>query len=252
MTTTPDLMPGALDGKVVVVTGASRGMGAGMAARFAELGLSVAGCARTLPPSTGAAREHLASVDVTSAVSVESFARNTVEALGPIDLWINNAGVLDPMGPLRTLDPGAVDRAIAVNVGGVINGTRAFARLARTWPEARRVLVNISSGAATSVYEGWSVYGAAKAAVDHLTEIVAAEEPELVCHAVAPGVVDTDMQALIRDQDETDFPAVERFRQKKLDDDYNSPAWVADHCAAILAGTLVLDSCVYRVPSQPR
>ena len=138
-----------------------------------------------------------------------------------------------------------------VNIGGVANGSAVFARLSREAPAGRRVLANITSGAARSVYEGWSIYGASKAAVDHLTEIVAAEEPDLVCHAVAPGVVDTDMQALIRTHDEVDFPAIARFRELHEEGAWNSPAWIADHLVALLAGTLRPDEVVYRVPNQP-
>jgi NAD(P)-dependent dehydrogenase (short-subunit alcohol dehydrogenase family) len=114
------------------------------------------------------------------------------------------------------------------------------------------VLVNITSGAARSVYPGWSIYGATKAAVDHFTEIVAAEEPGVVCHAVAPGVVDTDMQAQIRTHDEGTFPAVARFRELQRTGAWNSPAWVADHLLGLLAGTLAPGDVVYRVPDEPR
>jgi NAD(P)-dependent dehydrogenase (short-subunit alcohol dehydrogenase family) len=114
------------------------------------------------------------------------------------------------------------------------------------------VLVNVSSGAATSIYEGWSIYGATKAAVDHFTEIVAAEEPGVLCHAVAPGVVDTEMQATIRTHDEATFPAIERFRQLHETGSWNSPSWIADHLLGLLAGTWTPPTVVVRVPDQPR
>ena len=200
-----------------------------------------------------AAAEGLATfLDVSDPESIEQFANLIGEELGPIDLWVNNAGVLDPMGPVRDADPRAVRQALEVNVGGVIDGSATFARRARTWPAARRVLVNISSGAATSVYSGWSVYGATKAAVDHFTEILDVEEPDLACFAVAPGVVDTGMQEQIRTHDETTFPAIARFRELHETGAWNSPAWVADHLAGLLAGSLRPDGVVYRVPNEPR
>ena len=77
-------------------------------------------------------------------------------------------------------------------------------------------------------------YCASKAAVDHATRVVAVEEADagLRAFAVAPGVVDTDMQAAIRAAPADRFPPVERFLQMKRDDAFNSPAWVADHVLA--------------------
>lgn len=241
-----------LRGAVAVITGASRGLGAGLAARFAEHGLALGLCARSVPAAPDGASAVCRSVDVADAGAVEAFAGEVATQLGPIGLWVNNAGVLDPMGPQRDHDPAAVQEALLVNVGGVANGTRTFTRaVADRGDDARAVLVNITSGAARSVYEGWSIYGATKAAVDQFTEIVAAEEPGLACYAVAPGVVDTGMQAQIRTHDQTTFPAVERFRQIYAEDDWNSPAWVADHLLGLLAGTFAPGDVVVRVPSEP-
>ena len=247
-----DLPTDALRGKVAVITGASRGLGAGLAHRFAAHGLQLGLCARHEPDAPAGARALTGAVDVTDARTLDRFASAVASTLGPIDLWVNNAGVLDPMGPQRRHDPAAVDRALLVNVGGVANGTRSFTERCRGWAPARRVLVNVSSGAATSIYEGWSVYGATKAAVDHFTEIVAAEEPALLCHAVAPGVVDTDMQAEIRTHDERTFPAIERFRELHRAGAWSSPAWVADHLLGLLAGTWAPETVVVRVPAEPR
>lgn len=239
-----------LTGKVAVVTGASRGLGAGLVDRFVAAGLRVGACARTTPSSTGD-QVVTGPVDVTDPEAVAAFADDVEAAFGPIDLWVGNAGVLEPVGPLRTVDPGDLSRALEVNIAGVAHGTAVFARGARRWPAGRRVLVNISSGAARSSYAGWAIYGATKAAVDHLTEIVAVEEPDLVCHAVAPGVVDTDMQAQIRTYDPDRFPAVERFQALHRDDAWNSPTWVADHLIGLLAGTWAPDEVVVRIPDEP-
>jgi len=247
-----DLPADALRGKVAFITGASRGLGAGLAARFAEHGVQLGLCARHEPDGPAGSGALTASVDVTDVAHLERFADAVAETLGPIDLWINNAGVLDPMGPLRELEPDHIASALAINIGGVITGTQIFIDRSADAPPARRALINISSGAASSVYAGWSVYGAAKAAVDQLTRVVAAEEPGLVCHAVAPGVVDTDMQAFIREQDAETFPAVDRFNDIDERGAWNSPTWIADHLLAILAGTLAPGDVVYRVPDEPR
>jgi benzil reductase ((S)-benzoin forming) len=241
----------ALRGRVALVTGASRGLGAGIAARLAGYGMQLGLCARTEPPRPDGSDAITASVDVTDVAHLERFADVVAETLGPIDLWINNAGIIDPVGPLRELEPDHIQRALAVNVGGVITGSQIFIDRSADAPPARRALINISSGAASTVYEGWSIYGAAKAAVDQLTRVIAAEEPALVCHAVAPGVVDTDMQSFLREQDAETFPALPRFVDIAERGAWNSPAWVADHLAAILTGDLVPDAVTYRVPDEP-
>jgi NAD(P)-dependent dehydrogenase (short-subunit alcohol dehydrogenase family) len=224
-----------------------------MAERFGELGLHVAVGGRSTIHVPDSAEEGIgAHLDVADPESIEQFATLVEDELGPIDLWVNNAGVLDPMGPVRDTDPNDVRRALEVNVGGVIGGSATFARRARGWPPARRVLVNISSGAATSVYSGWSVYGATKAAVDHFTEIIDVEEPDLACFAVAPGVVDAGMQEQIRAHDESTFPAIDKFRRLHETGSWNSPAWVADHLAGLLTGALAPDGVIYRVPDEPR
>lgn len=245
-----DLASDALEGKVIVVTGASRGLGAGLAARFADLGASLGLCARGEPAAPRGPRSLTGSVDVTDGARLARFAEAVAASLGPIDLWVNNAGILGPVGPLRSLDPAAVDQAFRVNVGGVANGTRAFCALSRGWPAGRRVLVNITSGAARSIYEGWSVYGATKAAVDQLTQVVAVEEPQVLCHAVAPGVVETAMQVEVRGLRADVFPDVDRFQQIHAEGRANSPTWVADHLAGILLGALTPDQVRYRVPDE--
>lgn len=246
-------LPDDFSGRVAVVTGASGGLGAGIAARLGDLGFSLGLCARRVPGAPATTGASLCrSVDVTDARAVERFADEVDRTLGPVDLWINNAGLLGPVAPARDADPDEVRDALLVNVAGVIYGSAAFARRARhDWPSARRVLINMSSGAATSIYEGWSTYGSTKAAVDHFSRILAVEEPDLVVHSVAPGVIDTPMQKRIRATPAADFPALDRFMELDRTSAWNSPAWIADHLVAILADTHHLDAVTYRMPNQP-
>ena len=129
-------------------------------------------------------------------------------------------------------------------------GSATFARHVRSRPGGG-LLVNITSGAATTPYEGWAAYCAAKAAVDQLTRVVAAEEAGGPAgRAVAPGVVDTDMQEADPLGGRGGLPRVERFRDLARDGAFNSPAWVADHILRLLdedPGTVVL-----RIPDEPR
>jgi NAD(P)-dependent dehydrogenase (short-subunit alcohol dehydrogenase family) len=213
---------------VAVVTGAARGIGAGLAAEFAARGFRLGLCSRSLPARPGGAAVVLAAIDVADAGAVARFADQVVARFGRIDLWVNNAGVLDPVGPLAGADPAALDRHVATNVLGVMHGTAAFARHVRSRPGTGS-LVNMSSGAATSPYRGWAAYCASKAAVEMLTEVVGLEEADhgLLAYAVAPGVVDTDMQALIRATSEADFPDVARFRRLHEDGAFTTPERIA-------------------------
>ncbi len=247
----------AYGGLVAVVTGASRGLGAGMAEALAAEGMRLGLCARTRPTAPAGAEPVTGSVDVTDAAAVDRFAAEVIGAFGRIDLWINNAGLLAPIGPLADADPAAFRRNLEVNVLGVAHGSATFARHVRT-RTGPGVLVNISSGAAVHATEGWAAYCGAKAAVAMVTEVVALEERSsgLAAFALAPGLVDTDMQTLIRSTPVDAFPAVERFHEAHRAGAFNAPAWVTRYLLDELVGPAVSGSGVAgpvsrRVPDEP-
>lgn len=244
--------------RVAVITGASRGLGAGLAARFAELDIQLGLCARNAP-TPPSPTDICESVDVRDPSAIAAFADRVTRELGPIDIWINNAGILEPIGPLRNAAVDELRSHVEVNVFGVLWGSQTFARLVHGRPTGG-LLVNISSGAARSIYEGWSAYCATKAAVDQLSRVVAAEEADhgLQVAALAPGVVDTAMQEAIRATPSDRFPTVARFRALKADDAFNSPAWIADRIIELTAPTpppwvaSSPDPVILRVPDEPR
>lgn len=247
-----DLDPELLRGKVAVITGASQGLGAGLADRFAEHGVKLGLCARREPAARPGTACLTGAVDVTDPIRVEQFANAVLQQLGTIDLWINNAAVAEPIGMQRTLEPEDVAAALAVNIGGVVNGTRTFTNQARMFVGPQRVLVNVSSGAATAIFEGWSVHAATKAAVEQFTRTAAAEEPDLLYYALVPGLVDTPMQETLRTSSTKRFPQADRFVHAKDLGQFNSPAWIADHILGILSGALRPSEVIYRVPNEPR
>ncbi len=219
-----------LAGKTAVITGASRGLGAGLARDFARRGMRLGLCARGAPvlpegPEVVAA----AGLDVRDREAVDRFAAQVVTRLGPIDLWINNAGVLEPIGPLVDAPEDEWTRHIEINVLGVAWGSAAFCRHRRQVGPGG-TLVNISSGAGRKGYFGWSAYCAGKAAVDRLSECLALEENAAGTRilSVAPGIVETRMQEQIRATSAADFPEVDRFVRMKEEDRFSSPAWVAE------------------------
>lgn len=223
-----------LSGRVAVVTGASRGIGATLAGTFAAQGMKLGVCSRSAPALEASESVVATRLDVCDEDAIEKFANEVIGRFGRIDLWVNNAGVLDPIAPLRNVSAADFRDHIDINLTGVFLGTRAFVRHVRE-REGEGVLINVSSGAAWKAYAGWTAYCAGKAAVERLTEVVQLEEADagLRAYSVAPGVVDTEMQELIRRSSEADFPEVERFREMKADDSFNTPGFVAEQFLAI-------------------
>ncbi len=262
-------MTSAVRGRTAVITGASRGLGAGLAVHFAGAGMHLGLCARHRPGSELAGRARPVAqarqavgtdapvyepVDVTERSALDRFAASVVARFGRIDMWVNNAGLLGPIGPLAELDPDAVAEVMEVNAIGVLHGSAVFAAHVRSRP-GPGVLVNVSTGAATRPYFGWAAYCASKAAVDQLTRVVALEEARygLTAYALSPGLVDTDMQVAIRASDEEAFPDGTRFRQAAADHRFNTPAWIGDFLLDLAFGVGAKPGgVVVRVPDQPR
>ena len=230
--------------KVAVVTGASRGLGEGLTRAFVDAGVRVGACAR-IEPTVGDVR---AGVDVTDRSAVRTFLERVAGELGPIDLWVSNAGLLEPIAPVRDVDPEAFARVVEVNLLGALHCAQAYLEHRR--PLGSGCLVTISSGAAKRGYPAWSAYCASKAGVDRLMECIALEEPWVRAHAVAPGIVDTDMQAAIRATPAEVFPLVERFRGFKEAGAFNSPAHVARHLLDLATSAERREETVFRVPDE--
>jgi len=217
-------------GRTAVITGASQGLGAGLASHFAQRGLNLGLCSRSAPALEAGPAVVARQLDVRDEKAIESFAREVADRFGAIDLWINNAGVLDPIGPMRNVDVAAFREHVDINLTGVFLGCRTYVNHVRG-REGGGVLINISSGAAWNAYAGWSAYCASKAGVALLSQCIALEEADqgLRVHAVAPGVVDTPMQTKVRASSEEEFPMLPRFLDLKANDTFNSPQFVADH-----------------------
>jgi NAD(P)-dependent dehydrogenase (short-subunit alcohol dehydrogenase family) len=224
----------SLEGRVAFVSGASRGIGEALARRFAERGMRLVLCSRGAPALAEGDRVIARRIDVRDADAMEALVPEIEGRFGAVDLWINNAGVLEPIAPIRDVSVQAFRDHVDTNLVGVFIGTRCYVRHLRRQGRGG-VLVNMSSGAAWKAYEGWGAYCAGKAGVERLTEVVAAEEAAigLRAYSVAPGVIDTAMQAQIRAADPSDFPERERFVERKRTGAFNDPRMVADELLAI-------------------
>jgi NAD(P)-dependent dehydrogenase (short-subunit alcohol dehydrogenase family) len=192
-----------MTGKTVMITGASRGIGAAAARVFAEAGANVALVARS-QDAIGALAQDIGEpalaipCDVSRYWEVEAAVNATVKTFGGLDVLINNAGVIEPISHLSTADPEAWGHVIDINLKGVFNGMRAALPVMEA--AGGGSILTISSGAAHGPVEAWSHYCASKAAVAMLTRCVDLESADKGIRAIglSPGTVATEMQREIK------------------------------------------------------
>jgi NAD(P)-dependent dehydrogenase (short-subunit alcohol dehydrogenase family) len=197
---------GSLTGKVIIVTGASRGIGAAAAVALAKAGATVmlvarngrlaADVAQGIIESGG--RASAVSCDVSDYAAVEAVVSETEGRFGRVDALINNAGVIEPIASVAESDPVAWARNVQINLVGAYNPIRAL--LPRMIRAGGGTIVNVSSGAAIRPLEGWSAYCSAKAGLAMLTQAVMLENAAtgIRVFGFQPGTTDTDMQVTIR------------------------------------------------------
>ncbi|NPD20261.1 SDR family oxidoreductase [Alterinioella nitratireducens] len=195
---------GKLDGKTMMVTGASRGIGAAAARVFAEAGANVCLLARSREEIADIAGEIGKSAlaipcDVSRYWEMEAAVRASIDTFGRLDILINNAGVIDPIANLSEADSDAWGQLIDINVKGVFHGMRAA--LPSMITQGAGTILTISSGAAHNALEGWSAYCTSKAGAAMLTR---AAHVEAAGHGIramglSPGTVATQMQREIKD-----------------------------------------------------
>ena len=211
---------GLLAKQVAIVTGGGRGFGRAIAEALASLGANVVIASRNAPELDEVANaikkqggKALAqTADVADERQVQELVLAAERWIGPPTILVNNAGVLDPIGPLAETSASSWLKNIAINVGGTYLATRAVlpGMLDRDYGR----IVNISSSAADRASAGWSAYCAAKAAVDQLTRVLAVElgGTGIAAASFHPGYIETAMQERIRAASPEQFPRVEEYR----------------------------------------
>ncbi|WP_085307623.1 SDR family oxidoreductase [Planktotalea arctica] len=190
-------------GKTVVITGASRGIGAATARLFASKGANVALLARSTGDIEGLAAEigpqALAlGCDVSRFADIEHAIAQTRARFAAVDILINNAGVIEPITHLANADPVAWAKAIEINLTGVFNGVRAVLPAMRD--AGQGTIITVSSGAAHNPIEAWSSYCSSKAGAAMLTRCAHLENAArgLRIMGLSPGTVATQMQRDIK------------------------------------------------------
>lgn len=197
-----------------LITGASRGLGLALATALADRGWTLVLDARGADALSAAARElaartrvHALPGDVGDAAHRAALVGAVGEA-GPLDLLVNNASELgpSPLPSLADLDPQVFARQLATNTVAPL----ALFQAVRPSLAPGAVVINLSSDAAVEAYPGWGGYGASKAALDHLSAVLAVEHPDLHVYAVDPGDMRTTMhQAAFPGEDISDRPLPE-------------------------------------------
>lgn len=184
-------------GKVIVLTGATRGLGRALVEAFAGAGHTVIGCGRGEDQVRALAAQFpnphsFARVDVTDAAAVEAWAQGAVAAHGPPDLLVNNAALMNTLAPLWEVPSSEFAAVVSVNVIGVHNVIRAFVPHMVACKSG--VIVNLSSGWGRSTSPEVAPYCASKYAIEGLTLALAQELPAgMAAVPLNPGVIDTDM-----------------------------------------------------------
>jgi NAD(P)-dependent dehydrogenase (short-subunit alcohol dehydrogenase family) len=189
--------------KVVLITGASRGIGAEAARAFAGAGAKVALLARTedriaeLAGEIGAAAIAI-PCDVSRYWEMQAAVDATLQAFGRIDVLVGNAGVIEPISHLAEVEPDDWGKVVDINLKGVFNGMRAV--LPGMLDQGGGTILTISSGAAHGPVEGWSHYCASKAGAYMLTRSADMEYRDrgIRVMGLSPGTVATQMQREIK------------------------------------------------------
>lgn len=222
-----------LNDQVILITGASRGLGRALALALARKGATLSLCARDTAAVAAVARECREAgasdvlgvrADIGDPRDVERLVALTLDRFGRVDVLVNNASSLGPtpLPYLADVRPAALVEVMEVNLVGPVRLTQAV--LGGMLFRDRGLVVNISSDAAVVGYPGWGVYGASKAALDAVTRSWAAELEGTGVRLISvdPGDMDTDMHRLA---DPSADPA-----------DLARPSDVAERLAALIAG----------------
>lgn len=183
--------------RIILITGVSRGLGRAMAHQFAALGHVVIGCGRSkqaiasLQTELGAPHR-FSVVDVTRDAQVAKWAEQVLAEIGPPDLLLNNAALMNPVSPLWEVSWKDFDDVIDVNIKGVANVIRHF--VPAMVKRKSGVIVNFSSGWGRATDRGVAPYCASKWAIEGLTRSLAQDLPKgMVAIPLNPGIIDTDL-----------------------------------------------------------
>ena len=235
---------GTLEGRVAIVTGASRGIGAAIVRKLADEGAKVVACARSIESCDGAAL--CLKVDVSNAEQVDGCVKEAIAKFGRVDILVNNAGVTKD-GLLMRMSDDDWDKVIDINLKGTFLFTRAVARpmMKNKGGEGRPAggaIVNIASVVGITGNAGQANYTASKGGVIALTKTVAKElgSRQIRCNAVAPGVIRSQMTDVLPDDVKKQYAeTIPLKRFGEAGDVANAVAWLASDAASYVTGQVI-------------
>jgi NAD(P)-dependent dehydrogenase (short-subunit alcohol dehydrogenase family) len=202
----------------IVITGVTRGLGRALAEWYIANGHTVAGCGRSGPAIFDFRFTHpephsFDAVDVTLPVKVNLWSERVLGAMGPPDILINNAGLINQSAPLWKIGPDEIGKVVSVNIVGVVNVIRAF--VPAMVERGSGVIVNLSSGWGRGVSAGVAPYCATKWAIEGLTKALAEELPKgMAAVPLNPGVIDTDMLRTCFPDSASSYPKADDWARK--------------------------------------
>ncbi|MCH3885338.1 (S)-benzoin forming benzil reductase [Tenacibaculum aquimarinum] len=216
----------------IIITGGSKGIGKALAEKYATENYKVYSLSRSIVDLQNVTQisVDLSNLQETTKTFTMLFEEILKEEVSSITL-INNAGRLGTISTLENIDAEDIAKTMQLNTTTPLVLSSLFIKLSEDIKDKRQI-INISSGAAQSPYEGWSIYCTSKAAIDMMTKTIAAEQNDkengVKCVSMYPGVVDTNMQTHIRNTDKTDFKNLDRFIELKETNQLFTTKFVAE------------------------
>lgn len=241
-----------------IITGTSKGLGEAVASELLNRNVHLFCISRhenrNLIEQAGEKNSPLDyfTYDLTKSQGIENLVGEIVDRINPFAvtdiLLVNNAGVVTPVGPTERNRGSDIINSLNVNIIAPCILTSQFIRQTDSFG-CRRSVVNISSGAGSKPYYGWSTYCSSKAAIDMYTKVVALEQADrnnpVNIFSFRPGVVDTDMQVLIRGTSAEDFPSINRFKALKEEGRLLQPESVAQRMIHLLSSGRLESGGIY-------
>lgn len=234
---------------IAYITGTSSGIGKAITEHLLETGeWQVEGFSRRNVIDHANYRHH--TLDLSQPEQVQQVAFEAPEDTERI-LLVNNAGRVEPVKHLGEFSPGEAEKSLRLNLLAPMLLMNEFVK-ALQQHSARKVVINISSGAAQYPVDGWTLYCTTKAAMDMATQVAALEEEQhphgFHFMAVAPGIVDTEMQDVIRGAEVEQFSRLKEFKAYKQQHQLKSPSKVAEELYPYIQHPERISEVILRLP----